>query len=280
MQERIYTMTYCDELFSLKSDIAVITGAGGSIPFSIAHALLNAGAQVSLWGHGVHTPIEDVVTELRNKTEKVKAVHGVTVDTGDEDAVIAALSCTEKEIGRPTILINGVGGVGNLSVFIQTDMHDFKKILNNNLLAGCIIPIKMFAASWIKHSVKGSIINIASMTSFIPMPGIWAYNAAKAGVVSMTRALAVEFAPYGIRINAIAPGFFIGKQNKHILIKDEEKGEYTDRGKAIINRTPFRRFGNVKELSGITLLLASNRASGFITGTCIPVDGGYLSHNI
>jgi NAD(P)-dependent dehydrogenase (short-subunit alcohol dehydrogenase family) len=273
-------MEYCTELFSLHTEIAVITGAGGSIPFSMASALCHAGARVSLWGHGLHTPVEDVVTELRKTTEKGKNVHGVTVDTGDENAVIDALVRTEKELGKPTILVNGVGGAGTLSAFIETDMDKFEHILNNNLFAGCIIPIKVFARSWIKESIKGSIITIASMSAFIPLPGVWAYNAAKAGVVSMTRALAAEFAPYGIRINAIAPGFFIGKQNKHLLIKNSHRGEYTDRGKAIIGRTPMKRFGDVEELSGITLLLASTRASGFMTGTCIPVDGGYLSHSI
>jgi len=92
-------------------------------------------------------------------------------------------------------------------------------------------------------------------------------------------ATAKEFARYGIRINAIAPGFFLGKQNKALLI-DEDSGDYTERGKAVIAHTPFQRFGDVSELAGATIFLASSRASGFITGVSIPVDGGYLIHNI
>ncbi|MBN1699191.1 MAG: SDR family oxidoreductase [Spirochaetales bacterium] len=273
-------MSFCDELFSLKTDIAVITGAGGAIPFRMAETLLLAGARVSLWGRGVHTRMDDVVSGLRDRIQESESVHGLTVDTGDEDAVKKALERTEKEFGRPTILVNGVGGVGGLNPFLQTNMDNFKNVLHNNLLAGCIVPIKVCAALWMAHHIKGSIINIASMASYRPLPGVWAYDAAKAGVIAMTRALAADFAPYGIRVNAIAPGFFLGKQNRHVLIEDEKKGEYTERGKSIIGRTPFGRFGTVEELSGVTLLLASNRASGFMTGTCIPVDGGFLTHSI
>ena len=105
------------------------------------------------------------------------------------------------------------------------------------------------------------------------------YSAAKAGVVNQTMAAANEFSAHGIRVNAIAPGFFIGKQNKALLI-DEETGGYTERGAAVINHTPFKRFGDVSELAGATVFLASTEASGFITGVSIPVDGGYLIHNI
>ena len=92
-------------------------------------------------------------------------------------------------------------------------------------------------------------------------------------------AAAKEFAPHGIRVNAIAPGFFIGKQNKSLLI-DDKSGDYTERGKAVLHHTPFGRFGDVAELAGATVFLASQKASGFITGVSIPVDGGYLVHNI
>jgi NAD(P)-dependent dehydrogenase (short-subunit alcohol dehydrogenase family) len=117
------------------------------------------------------------------------------------------------------------------------------------------------------------------MTSYNPLSGVWGYDAAKAGVLNLTKGAANEFARYGIRVNAIAPGFFIGKQNRALLI-DEKTGRYTERGKAIIARTPFARFGETKELIGATLFLASSKASGFVTGISIPVDGGYLAHNI
>jgi NAD(P)-dependent dehydrogenase (short-subunit alcohol dehydrogenase family) len=117
------------------------------------------------------------------------------------------------------------------------------------------------------------------MASYQPLSGVWGYDAAKAGVLNLTLATANEFAPYGIRVNAIAPGFFLGKQNRALLI-DQKTGEYTDRGKAVIAHTPFRRFGEPQELAGATLYLASAKASGFVTGVSIPVDGGYLAFNI
>jgi NAD(P)-dependent dehydrogenase (short-subunit alcohol dehydrogenase family) len=113
------------------------------------------------------------------------------------------------------------------------------------------------------------------MGSFIPLSGVWAYDAAKAGILNLTMATAKEFAPHRIRVNAIAPGFFIGKQNRALLL-DEHTGDLTQRGKDVISRTPCRRFGDPRDLAGVILFLASEQAAGFITGACIPVDGGFL----
>lgn len=158
-------------------------------------------------------------------------------------------------------------------------MELFETALRLNLVAGLMIPTKVVGAYWIGRKIKGSIINMTSMSSYLPLSGVWAYGAAKAGVLNLTQAAAKEFAPYGIRVNAIAPGFFVGKQNRALLI-DEKTGGLTDRGKAIIAHTPFGRFGEAHELAGALLFLASDKASGFITGISLPVDGGYLVHNI
>jgi NAD(P)-dependent dehydrogenase (short-subunit alcohol dehydrogenase family) len=179
----------------------------------------------------------------------------------------------------PDILINAVGGNLGKAPLIETDIEQFEKVLHMNLLAGLIIPTKIIAAYWIENNIKGTVINLTSMASYNPLSGVWAYDAAKAGVLNLTVACASEFASHGIRVNAIAPGFFLGKQNRALLM-DEQTGELTDRGKAVIHHTPFGRFGKVEELAGATLFLASNRASGFVTGVSIPVDGGYLAHNI
>jgi len=109
----------------------------------------------------------------------------------------------------------------------------------------------------------------------VPLSGVWAYDAAKAGVLNLTMAAAKEFAPHGIRVNAIAPGFFLGKQNRALLV-DEKTGGLTPRGKDIIGRTPFARFGEPDDLAGVVVFLSSEKASGFVTGICIPVDGGFL----
>jgi NAD(P)-dependent dehydrogenase (short-subunit alcohol dehydrogenase family) len=179
----------------------------------------------------------------------------------------------------PEILINGVGGNRGTSSFIDVDVDLFEDILHLNLTAGLLVPTKVFSSRWIEMNIQGSIINIASMSSFIPLSGVWGYDAAKAGVLNLTMACAKEFAPYGIRVNAIAPGFFLGKQNRALLVHGDTE-ELTERGRAVIEHTPLGRFGNVNELAGTVLFLASNRASGFVTGITIPVDGGYLVQNI
>ena len=158
-------------------------------------------------------------------------------------------------------------------------METFEFVLRLNLVAGLMVPTKVFASYWIDKKVKGAIINMASMASYIPLSGVWAYDAAKAAVLNLTQASAKEFAPHGIRVNAIAPGFFVGKQNRALLY-DESTGELTDRGKAIIARTPYGRFGETDELAGALLFLASDAAAGFVTGISLAVDGGYLVDNI
>jgi NAD(P)-dependent dehydrogenase (short-subunit alcohol dehydrogenase family) len=142
-----------------------------------------------------------------------------------------------------------------------------------------MVPTKVTAKYWIDRGIEGSVINLASMASYIPLSGVWAYGAAKAGVLNLTMAAAKEFAPHKIRVNAIAPGFFIGKQNRALLI-DEKTGDLTPRGKQVIERTPFGRFGEIEELVGAVIFLSNPNASGFVTGVSIPVDGGFLVDNI
>lgn len=273
-------MTYLEDFFALKDKVAVVTGGGGTLPGAMAYALIKAGVRVSLWGRGSNTPISESVRNMKEKTGCPESVTGETVDTGNEEDVLRGLKHTEKEIGKPEILINGVGGVGKLSTFGDLNIREFNDSLRNNLMAGCVVPSKVFSTYWIANQIKGAIINIASMTSFLPLPGTWPYNVAKAGIINMTKSAANELAQHNIRVNAIAPGFFIGKQNKHLLIKQEDPPEYTPRGTAILGHIPAKKFGSPEELSGATLLLASNKASGYITGICIPVDGGYLTASI
>jgi NAD(P)-dependent dehydrogenase (short-subunit alcohol dehydrogenase family) len=157
-------------------------------------------------------------------------------------------------------------------------MDNYEFVLKLNLIAGCFLPMKIVAAKWIDEGVKGSIINIASMSSYVPLSGVWAYDAAKAAVMNQTMAAAAEFAPHGIRVNAIAPGFFLGDQNRRLLTNED--GSLTERGNQVIAHTPYGRFGEPHELMGTILFLASDGAAGFVTGVTVPVDGGYLVHNI
>jgi len=271
-------MNYLKDFFSLEDSVAVITGGGGVIPGTIAEAFLKVGAKVSLWDL-IEESLLQAKERLIKKYNMKENIHICVVDTAIEERVSQALDETVREFGVPDILVNGVGGTRGKSSFIDADLKLFEDVLKLNLIAGLVVPTRVFGKFWIEKKIKASVINIASMASYIPLSGVWAYDAAKAGVLNLTMGFAKEFAPYKIRVNAIAPGFFLGKQNRALLI-DDTTGELTDRGKAVIAHTPFGRFGNAEELEGVTIFLASSKASGFITGVCIPVDGGYLVHNI
>ncbi len=269
---------YLDELFSLENKTAIVSGGAGVIGTVLTKALLKAGANVVIWSRSQKS-IDGALEELNRSVGEPEKTIGIRVDTGIESEVEAALKATENTFGSPEILINAVGGNIGKTDFVDTDIETFKKVLYLNLIAGLMVPTKIVAAYWIRKGIKGSIINLTSMTSYNPLSGVWGYDAAKAGVLNLTQASAKEFADHGIRVNAIAPGFFLGKQNRAILV-DQETGEYTDRGKQVLSRTPYGRFGDPEELAGTALFLASRKSSGFITGVSIPVDGGYLVDSI
>jgi len=274
-------MNYLDSMFSLEGKTVAITGGGGVIAGALSEAFLRAGAKVSLW---------DIKMEFAEAAGKrLSALPGLEgsearilsleVDALSEDSVRKALEATADKLGGPDILVNAAGGNRGKSSFVEIDVPLFEDILKLNLVAGLIVPTKVTAAFWIERKIKGSIINMASMGSYIPLSGVWAYDAAKAGVMNLTMACAKEFAPHGIRVNAIAPGFFLGKQNRALLM-DEKTGDLTARGRDVIAHTPFGRFGDVSEIAGVSLYLASDKAAGFVTGVTVPVDGGYLVQNI
>lgn len=268
-------------LFDLQGDIAVVTGGAGVLPRAMAATLLRAGARVALWARGTSHPVSEAVSALATETgADSAAIAGITVDTGDEDAVARALAETSEALGDPTILLNGVGGNRGKAPFTELDVATFADVVQMNLLAGLVIPTKILARAWIARGIPGCIINLASMASYRPLSGVSAYGAAKAAVMNLTEANAAEFARHGIRVNAIAPGFFVGHQNRALLIANDQTGELTARGQAIMDRTPMGRFGEPADLEGTLLFLASRRASGFVTGTTIPVDGGFRINSI
>jgi NAD(P)-dependent dehydrogenase (short-subunit alcohol dehydrogenase family) len=244
---------YLDEIFGLRGTVGVITGGAGAIAGALGEALLKAGATVALWGHHRST-IDSAVERLCGVVPGgEKRLFGFEADT--------------------------VGGNRGKSPLVDQDMETFEFVLRLNLVAGLMVPTKVFGAYWIERGTPAAIVNMTSMASYLPLSGVWAYDAAKAGVLNLTQASAKELAPHGIRVNAIAPGFFVGKQNRALLY-DEASGELTPRGQAIVAHTPFGRFGETSELAGALLFLASTRASGFVTGISLPVDGGYLVDNI
>ena len=271
-------MTFLEDLFDLGGKTAIVAGGAGVIGTVMSKALLKAGANVVIWSR-TQESIDKTLAQLKESVNTGGAAQGIQVDCGNEKDVARALQASVIAFDPPEILINAVGGNIGKAPLVETDLAQFEDVLKLNLVAGLMVPTKVIAAHWIEKKIKGSIINLTSMTSYNPLSGVWAYDAAKAGVLNLTQAAANEFARYGIRVNAIAPGFFLGKQNRALLV-DEKTGEYTERGQAIIAHTPFGRFGETEELVGATLFLASDRASGFVTGISIPVDGGYLAHNI
>jgi NAD(P)-dependent dehydrogenase (short-subunit alcohol dehydrogenase family) len=280
-------MSYVESMFSLEGRVAVVTGGAGALPSVIAAGLARAGASVCIWGRGTGHPIQAAVAAMRAELEKTvdretadrMRIDGVTVNTGERASVERAIAETEKLLGVPDLLVNGVGGTMGKSAFTEVDEEKFVDTLKLNLIAGLVTPTRAFARYWISKGVKGDVINMTSMASYKGLSGVWGYNAAKAGVLNLNEGLARELAPHGIRVNAIAPGFFIGHQNRALLI-DAATGELTARGKTVIGKTPFGRFGEREELCGAVLFLASRAASGFVTGVSIPVDGGYLTDNL
>jgi len=271
-------MSYLDEMFGLDGKVAVVSGGAGAIGTVMSEALLKAGAKVMVWSRSQES-IDLALERLSTVPDSKGRLAGLQVDAGSEEEVLKGLEKTAESLGVPDILINGVGGNIGKAPLIEQDMEIFEKVLHMNLVAGLMVPTKIFGKYWIENKIKGSIINLTSMASYNPLSGVWAYDAAKSATLNLTMGTANELAEHGIRVNAIAPGFFIGKQNKALLI-DQETGEYTERGKSVIAHTPYGRFGDVMELAGATVFLASDMAAGFVTGVSIPVDGGYLIHNI
>jgi NAD(P)-dependent dehydrogenase (short-subunit alcohol dehydrogenase family) len=189
----------------------------------------------------------------------------------------------EKAFGPPTILVNAAGGndpkvtVTAERTFEQIDPSDWQSNFALNLLGGALLPCQEFGPAMVARS-KGSIINIASVSAHLPLSRVVTYSASKASVLNLTMFLAREWASKGVRVNSITPGFFPAEQNRKLLFNDD--GSPTDRTKAIWGHTAMGRFGEPKELVGAAIFLASPKASGFVTGTDIRVDGGFLSQTI
>jgi NAD(P)-dependent dehydrogenase (short-subunit alcohol dehydrogenase family) len=265
-------------MVGLSGKSSAITGAGGVIAGAMAEALLKAGGHVALWAHRQESA-DAALARLVETGATPDSILPLEADAASEASVRAALEKTEQRLGAVDVLINCAGGNRGMSRFLDLDLKQFEEVLRLNLVAGLLVPTRVLAARWIEKKARGCIINLASMSSFVPLSGVWAYDAAKAAVRSLTMATAKEFASHGIRVNAIAPGFFIGNQNRALLI-DRATGELTERGRRIIAHTPFGRFGKVSELAGALLFLVSETAAGFVTGVTLPVDGGYLVDNI
>jgi NAD(P)-dependent dehydrogenase (short-subunit alcohol dehydrogenase family) len=268
-------MDYLKSLFSVQDKVVVITGGSGIIGTAMARGLLNAGANVVLLARN-KANLKKKVAVLEKNDSVVIGLHcDVTVEANLRRVNEKIL----KRFGRIDVLINAAGGnVAGATIGLDQSVFDieisqFNKVTDVNL-NGTVLSSLVFGKS-IAEEKKGSIINLSSMASYRAITRVAGYSAAKAAIDNFTRWMAVEMALKfgdGIRVNAIAPGFLLTEQNRTLLTTTD--GSLTERGKTIINMTPFKRLGEPDELIGTVLWLASD-ASKFITGTIIAVDGGF-----
>ncbi len=273
----------------LKNKVAVVTGGAGVLCAQFCRALAACGAKVAVLGRTA-AKVEALASEIRAAGGEAM---GLCADVTDRDGLKEACKQLTNTWGPCDILVNGAGGnrpdaTADDEFFSAETMDDpgkksffdlseaaFGEVFSLNLL-GTVLPTQVFAADMARAG-RGCIVNISSMNAFTPLTKIPAYSAAKAGVSNFTEWLAVYFAGSGIRVNAIAPGFFSTAQNAKLLWNED--GTPTARTGKILAATPMGRFGQPEELIGALLFLCDDNCSGFITGVVLPVDGGFRAYS-
>ena len=273
----------------LTGKVAVVTGGGGVLGSYFAKALAECGAKVAIMDLN-QEPADKVAAEINAAGG---TAIGVAANVLDKEAIEKAKEIIDRELGTCDILLNGAGGnnpkgstedefynaeeVKNnpeLKTFFELDPKGVGFVFDLNFL-GTLLPSQVFAKDMIGK--KGAnIINVSSMNAYTPLTKIPAYSGAKAAVSNFTQWLATYFAKTGIRVNAIAPGFLVTKQNEKLLFNED--GTPTARTGKIIGSTPMERFGEPEELIGGILFLASEEAASFVTGVVLPIDGGFSSY--
>ena len=266
-------------LFDLSGETAVVIGATGVLGGALAQGLAEAGAKVAVLGRNVARG-EARAKEIGNQGGQAEFF---VADATQKQSLSDAHRAVVSSLGAPSILVNAAGGndpkvtVSGERAFEQISLKDWQASFDLNLVGGVLLPCQEFGPAMVVRK-RGSIINIASVASHLPVSRVVAYSAAKAAVLSLTQFLAREWAGEGVRVNSITPGFFPAEQNRKLLFNDD--GSPTARTQAIWSHTPMRRFGEPGELIGAALFLASHKASSFVTGTDVRVDGGFLAQTI
>lgn len=272
----------------LTGKVAVVTGAGGVLCSAFSRVLARAGAKVAMLDIN-DTAASAVAAEITAEGGVARAYKCNVLDKADCLAVAGAV---KGDLGPCDILINGAGGnnprattdheyylPGDIDAdtksFFDLDADGVSFVFNLNFL-GTLLPTQAFAAQMVGRE-GCNIINISSMNAFTPLTKIPAYSGAKAAISNFTQWLAVHFSREGIRVNAIAPGFFVTKQNEKLLFHDD--GTPTPRTGKILAATPMGRFGKAEELEGALLFLLNNAAASFITGVVLPIDGGFSAYS-
>ncbi|MFS0643609.1 SDR family oxidoreductase [Siminovitchia sp. 179-K 8D1 HS] len=273
----------------LQDKVAVVTGGSGVLGSVMSKALAAAGAKVVVLARNKEK-IEQLLNEIRKDGG---TAYGYSVDVLNKEALEELHEKVVQEIGPCSILINGAGGnhpkatttheyleQEHLAEKTEQSFFDLnpgavEDLFHLNFL-GTLLPTQVFARDMVGRE-ECTIINISSMNAYRPLTKIPAYSGAKAAISNFTQWLAVYFSKMGIRVNAIAPGFFLTEQNRGLLI--EADGNLSDRANKILSQTPMGRFGQPEELVGTLLWLADHRASGFVNGIVVPVDGGFSAYS-
>lgn len=267
------------KLFDLSGEVAAVIGATGELGGAIAEGLAQAGAGVAVIGRNRdkgHARVRKII-DAGGQSRFFNA------DAVSRQSLADARTAIENELGPITILVNAAGGndpkvtVTAERSFESIQLADWHANFDLNLVGGVLLPCQEFGPAMVARG-RGSIINIASVSAHLPLSRVVAYSAAKAAVLNLTQFLAREWAPKNVRVNSITPGFFPAEQNRKLLFNDD--GSPTARTRSILGHTPMGRFGAADELIGAAVFLASQKASSFITGTDIRVDGGFLSQTI
>ncbi len=266
-------------IFSLAGENAVVIGGTGVLGGGMAEALAASGAKVAIVGRSRERGEERV---RRIEAEGGEALfHGA--DAMSAEDLRAARDAVEARWGPVSVLVNAAGGnrpdatLPPGADFCKLPIEAWRGVFDLNLVGGVLLPCQVFGET-MTAAGRGSIVNIASLSGMTPLSRVVAYSAAKAAVLSLTQFLAREWAQTGVRVNAISPGFFPAEQNRALLYNED--GSYSERGGQIVGHTPMARFGEPHELAGAVVWLAAPRASSFVTGQNIVVDGGFSATTI
>ncbi|MCW5966337.1 MAG: SDR family oxidoreductase [Bryobacterales bacterium] len=253
-------------MFSLEGKSAVVIGGGGVLAGEIALGLAAAGADVAILGRS-QEKVDARAEEVRALGRKAL---GLSVDTASKPALEGSRDAILDVFGSIDILVNGAG-VNSATPFFEISEEEWQRIVDINL-KGVFLACQVFGKVMVESGRGGSVINISSASSGPPLSKVFTYGVTKGGVNQITQFLAREWAPQRVRVNAILPGFFPAEQNRKILTED--------RVASIFRHTPMNRFGEANELVGAAVYLASEKASSFVTGSVLRVDGGFLSMTI
>lgn len=274
---------------NLEDKVAVVTGGSGVLGSVLCESLAQAGAKVVVLARN-KKKINNIVNQIREQGGKA---YGYSVDVLNKAALEAVHKDVLATVGSCSILINGAGGnhekaTTSKEYFNMEDLQDdmqqtlfdldlnaVEGLFNLNFI-GTLLPTQIFAKDMVDQK-DATIINISSMNAFRPLTKIPAYSGAKAAISNFTQWLAIYFSKVGIRVNAIAPGFFLTEQNESLMHK--ENGELSERANKILSQTPLERFGEPEELVGTLLWLVDYQSSSFVNGIVVPIDGGFSAYS-